>query len=436
MAPFKRPDRKKVAIAGVAVLAVFAITAGTLIASEPDPSELPGYTAPSPLTVTVPGDLDGDNKVTAAEKKEKETAKIVAVDLTNNLLPPAAAKDVISMVVTPAGQDWWEFISSMGSMRAYRSFDGAAPKNVNWYAMTWARSVKPIKGTTVKTYAALHVAFPDGDQALTWAGSVTSMGYSAVALRDNVVTIVPLGLNPYTEPFPQKLNKISDVKQTTGYWSIDYAKKIEFEAADTPEPEAYRTFWDEFGFGDATWEAASRDPGRWVGTINGWDGDDANFKRAVDGLVTAGTDGPVSGDGENSGAMSPVVDAFFAMDDGTPEQLFNRGSGVKTAGNRIMTPIEPLPEKWDFLLSIGDGFTGSMTATGDMFADAPLRNTVHWIIGDAMTIEFRDATELVEPTLPSPTPSILPEDEVEGGLTEAPKGPQKGEFGPTTKPRN
>ncbi len=326
---------------------------------------------PGPLTVTVAGDLDGDNAVSDAERDEAEQAQNIATGLTDKLLPEKSARNAVSIMVTPPGEEWWDVATSYAAdLFLYRV---PAPKNVNWYAVTWARSVRQLDATGVHVYPAVHLAFPDEEAAVEWMNSLpTGMAVMPV-VRGNVVSIVPSTLNQYREPFPQRLARIADVKQTTGFWSVDYRNRVALEAPDALLPSGYRAFWKHLGFAGASWQAVTRDPGRWVGTLTGWDADQVDSEKAAAALKPYVSD---------QGLLTDHV--LFTLDGVDTPEL------DRTAKNDLgASALAPsgVPDGTDFILVTDLGFRAAVSGGLVSHFDAPFDMFASWLVGGTMTTE-------------------------------------------------
>lgn len=396
----------------VALVIGLVITAlsGTLGGSN-DPDAVPPVdTLPTtgPLAVTVPGDLDGDDKISDEERDEVETTTTTAVNLTDDVVGPAISKASPSMMVTPPGQKWWDLISSQTSYS--RLWEMPAPEGVNWYALTWSKRLSSLKSKHDSSfYPAVHIAFPSSADASAWAANAgnTASGASMLldfAYRDNVVTVAPAGSNLFREPLPKRLADVQDTVLDSGYWSIDYGRQIKATLANVSAPgwaPAFQKYWHNLGVDQMRWSAVSRDPGRWVGKVTGFNLKAVDLEDAI-GYVNAtmGADG--------SGQASTIAQMMRVVKDDL------------NFGPEYMMPQED-PADYDLIWSQKVGVHTFMT-TGSSTESPQVAYLEQWITGDVMTVVPRPeqvdgSTPLPPPPgipvpdgeTPSPTPTIPPE---------------------------
>lgn len=390
-----RPSRRRVFAAAGAVMSLllFGIVWVAMPGDEAD--DRGAFPLPGPLRVTVPGDLDGNDVVTAAETAEATAAERTATKFVQ-VLSPKKGRDVATLAVTPAGERWWEFVTSQTEKMMLWS--AGYPEDALWYSVTWGkRYLTDVDGGRIPSYPALHVAFASEQEMFDWVEDIPLEKRSVGFLyRGSVVTIVPSYLDHYAEPFPRKLRNIMGEKQTTGFWSVDYVKQIGFDSQETYWPGPYRTFWEKFGFADVTWSAVSRDPRRWVGTIHGWDA------AAVDpGAAYAALTSTMSKDGDKLNAAPTVTSTYFWVP----------GADVGSAQTNLRP--DNAPGDADLILTNTPGFRG-LAMEGASVTAGPVTLWSRWVRDDVMTVEpwFNVAVEklpkpaTVHSASPEPVPGV------------------------------
>jgi hypothetical protein len=439
----KRTRMVAIALIAALILGVAITALSSTLGTGNDPDAIPPVeTIPTtgPLAVTVPGDLDGDDKISDEERDEVETTTTTAVDLTDDVVGPAIAKASTSMMVTPSGQEWWDLIASQTSYT--RLWEMPAPEGVNWYALTWSKRLTSLKGKHDSSfYPAVHIAFPSSADASAWAANAgdTETGATMLldfAYRENVVTIAPAGSDLHREPLPKRLGDVREKTLDSGYWSIDYGRQIENTLANSPAVwrPAFRKYWQNLGVDQMRWSAVSRDPGRWVGKVTGFDLKKVDLEDAI-GYVNS----TMSADGNAQAS--------------TIAQMMRVVKGDLNFGPEYMMPQEE-PDDYDLIWSQKVGVHTFMV-TGASTESPQVGYLEQWISGDVMTVVPRPAqapsgTPIAPPPgipvpegeTPSPTPTIPPEENPtpegpfpkKGDQTEDPSPTDTGGQIPTESP--
>lgn len=403
------------ALAAAAAVILLAAVAALLTTPGPDtsPSATEETTGPGPLTVTDAGDLDGDDSVSTEEREQAAETEAAATNAVA-ALAPRAGKDVGDLLVTPAGDKWWDLVTSIypeGEL-----WETGPPADARWYAVTDGasyRSMEQVKGRTL-SYRAIHVAFGTAEQAFAWASQAPVGKAVSFLYRGNVVTVVPGWVDLKQEPFPDQLVKLRDLEPEVGFWSIDFAKTTDLDAENAIVKSAYRGFWHHLGFEKARWSAVTRDPGRWVGALTGWDADAVDIGTAVGALV-ATADEQSGATGMSAMAMHMVAEA----------------AGSEVRGGLGDYDVH-LPEHTDLDLSIDPSWLGAANGT---YANPkpPVTLMTYWVIDDVLTISPTfDRAVSPEPELASSGPD--PEGASKGVRPPKPDAQPGGITGPGTKP--
>ena len=375
-------------LVGVAITAL----SSTLGTNEPETAPpVDALPTTGPLAVTIPGDLDGDDKITEEERTEVETTTQTAADLTTSAVGPEVAKTASSMLVTPAGQDWWDLVAAQTSYA--RLWEMPAPEHVNWYALTWShRTTALASKRDASMYPAVHIAFPTRNDAAMWAASASDTESGATLLldftyRDSVVTVAPAGTNLNREPLPKRLGDIKDETLDSGYWSIDYGRQIRDSLRDAPAmwQPAFRKYWENLGLMNLRWSAVSRDPGRWVGKATGFNPDKPSLEDAI-GYVNA----TMTRDGNPQ--ASTIAMMMRVVKDGV------------TFGPDYMDPQEK-PVDPDLIFSQMVGIHTFMV-TGSSTQSTKVGYLEQWIKDGVMTVVPRPPAPPREGTAPLPPPDV------------------------------
>lgn len=414
----RRTRMVAIALIVALVIGLFITALSSTLGGSNDPDAVPPveeFPTTGPLAVTVPGDLDGDDKISDAERDEVERTTTTAVNLTDDVVGPQISKASTSMMVTPAGQEWWDLIASQTSYT--RLWEMPAPEGVNWYALTWSKRLTSLRGKTDSSfYPAVHIAFPSSADASAWAATSAEAESGAsmlldFAYRGNVVTVAPAGSDLYREPLPKRLGDVRDTVLDSGYWSIDYGRQIENTLANSPAMwrPAFRKYWHFLGVDEMRWSAVSRDPGRWVGKVTGFNLKNVDLEAAIGNVNSTMT--------KDGNAQASTI-----------AQMMRVVHGDLNFGPEYMSPQEK-PEDYDLIWSQKVGVHTFM-ATGASAESPEVGYLEQWISGDVMTVVPRPAQAVTSTPLPpppdipvpdgqtpSPTPTIPPEE------NPTPKGP-------------
>lgn len=254
------------ALLGVLLLLTLALLVkpGGSPTGSPHPWDDPDY-----ANSGVPGDVDGDGKVSVPEQKALDVTRQSAETLADTVI---AQKGGDTLLLTPAGENWWEFITRQAPGLGLA--ESPHPAGVAWYALTEGRAFEPLSDVNTY-YQAVHVSFDDRASATGWVEGLAAEGHGAPAMftiRDRVVTVTPSWVDAKTEPYPETDTQTLDaIEARLGLWRIDFSEHAKNRAREAADPVAYEQFWNATGI-TGTWTATSPRPDlAWVGALEGFD---------------------------------------------------------------------------------------------------------------------------------------------------------------------
>lgn len=317
----------------------------------------------------VPGDLDGDGEATATEEQQAASAREDAKAIEASTGPAAA---VTSTLLTPPGTDWWHLVSSQATQSDLWAVE--APAAATWYSLV-AAEAKRASSSPFETYDLVTVGFPDIDVASSWVGSLSQSGarfsvryrYGPDTSAESpvAVSIAPAWVDLARQPLREQVRALFDTEVSTGTWVIDFTEVNARAAAESRFPAAYTAFWNNLGFdGPVTWQANSRDPYTWSGSLKGWQRDDVDLFAAATALAETGT--------EDDLGLGAYLDAVHVTDsEGNSQGLFDAAPDA--------------PDGADLVFSASPNARGA--ANGSEVAPlTPVSGWGWWIDGDVLTM--------------------------------------------------
>lgn len=365
-----------IAIAGLVTLGLvvggFYFGTRTDHANAIGPSGLPGLSG-------VPGDTDADGTVSPEEKSALDATTKTVEKFQETLF---ATKGVHSVLVTPAGEKWWQLVTSVAAPTSLSFAD--APSDVSWYALTDGEAFSPLS-KKISVYQALHLKFTSDQDAIRWVQQRAAAGEGEFAQSfrgDGVVTVTPVWVDPAAEPYEQDLSDagVGEATVDVAYWSIDFDAHIEALADATVDPEGYRSIWRNLGFADgATWQATSASPdGAWVGPISGFDRGSVDVGEAGGAINTFRSECY-----EGNKDTGPTCDVAFAAREAIYE-VFLQGGGRSVGDPEWRYP--GLPSDYDVYFGRSASFQGHIEGRRAYYHPAvPL--LAMWVTGgDTLTI--------------------------------------------------
>jgi hypothetical protein len=374
----KKNKKKVTALAAILLLAVGAGGAATYVAGHPgghSSDDRQPWDAKSWRNTGVPGDLDGNGKTSNGEAADLKTTK-VAADLVVKSFAAANTRSA-AVLVTPAGADWWKFVTNQAPSVGLGA--DARPEGVKWYAVTTGTAIKSADGGEPHWYEAIHVSFSSPDAADTWVHAAASdLTNAQVALRGSLVTLTPAYVNAFEQPFPSVDDKALaaiDVKE--GYWSIDFAQETADRSQFAGDPIAYREFWTKIGFGHAKWTATSPRPDTyWTGAVDNFDSKGLNAHDAVAAVNIS----PFACQGikyPKRTCTNPKIGASAAVND-----LYVRDHTTTGSGEPLMAPKDA-PKDTVLVFARNGGFEGTLGGTFDRTANR-IKQVDLWVTEDDM----------------------------------------------------
>lgn len=216
----------------------------------------------------VVGDVDGDGEVSSNERKSLDEAVETFETVETSV---AASKGGHSLLVTPASQEWWDFVTDRLPGTAMSG--SSAPAQALWLAHGEGRTYASASRTH-QYYEALHVAFFSPQTAREWVESAAGQGVGVAAtfaVRGPVVTVTPTWVDGLREPYPMPDEAtVRRVSTDLAVWRVDFDELGRNRARESADPVGYRAFWKQTGL-SGTWEASSPRPDvAWVGRLDGF----------------------------------------------------------------------------------------------------------------------------------------------------------------------
>lgn len=374
------PSSRRARLSRTSVLLIAGLVLALLVAAAclgglvgPSNQGSPRYEGLYLDNTAVLGDADGDGRLDEEEKKALERTTKSAAKIRHGLLP---TKGVETLLVTPAGDDWWRLVTGLSAQTGTWAID-APEGGVDWYAYTEGRAFKPADGRS-RPYDAIHIVFKSEEAMRGWVQDAARRGLvteAVVEYRGRVATIVPSWVVPYDEPYPEVTEKaLAGIEVPIAMWQIDISEQIGLRAEESMLPDVYKkVFYDHLGFArtGATWSATSPAPDAvWRGKVTGFDPDRVDAGAALGELNASYekcTPRAINDCGGGQGMAEAVNRAWFAQ-------------GHEGGGEPTLAPPYA-PEDAQVVISLDNGFRGAVAGTY-AFDDSPVGALSMWVTPD------------------------------------------------------
>lgn len=234
--------------------------------------------------VVIPNDSDPTG-ATPAQTREAVTIADAIVDHIN--VPSTPENPTTETLLTPAGEDWWDLVTSVGTDS--QLWEAPVPTTANWYALNTTKNYKtndPAHPTT----QTIHIAFPTKDDAVDYLNVLGKENVTTATsvLRDNLLTLTPSWIDPNRQPFPTLDGNATKATQDVpdiAYWHHNIGETHELHIEENKSPEhrkALTEFYTNLGFTDSTtWTLTTTDSTEaWEGIIENYNADGIDIAAA------------------------------------------------------------------------------------------------------------------------------------------------------------
>lgn len=317
---------------------------------------------------------DDNKKIppTAGTPEQIEDATTLRDTITNTVnVPDTTEHPTTETLLTPTGDDWWELITSMGPDT--QLWDAPTPDNANWYALNTTKAYQPANPKQAMNQT-IHIGFNTTTQATTYRDAIAEYApqNATVIVRGNIITISPLWVDPYKQPYPKPSAELTAAGKATtpiASWYINYGQTRELLLAEnktTGNANAISVIYRQLGYTDTThWTGTATSPtGPFTGTIADYKPDTVDMLSAYQAVQGAYIQGCADDNDPNTcTVVDDTIDNFTAA----------------VAWYRPLGPDAPAPQTMQSIPGIANDNTNYLPDTDTLPAGTILAFGTHLV---------------------------------------------------------